>query len=409
MHDPEERKLKKNKISLMRDKKFALWSGVMMVGTTTISDDIPTAATNGRDEVYGRQFIKGMPDKQLRFVILHETLHKAFRHLITWVKLYKEDPMLANAACDYVINYMLVQMDPNEELIAFPMKNGERFGLYDAKYAGMHAKQVFDLLKQEQKGNGEGDPKGKKGSSPGSSPGSGSFDEHDWEGAKELSKEDKQELEQEIDQALRQGRMADERANGKGAGNVNRDLADLLDPKIDWREVLREFVTATCSAKDTSSWRRVNRRFLAEDVYLPKLIGERVGLLDIGVDTSGSISGKQITAFLSEIRGIVETVRPEAIDLIYWDYSVQSHEEYDEASIDSLVTSTRPRGGGGTDPTCMMRYLDEKHILPACIIMLTDGEIGDWGNQWNAPILWTILNNRNITAPVGKSVFIKED
>lgn len=404
----EERKLKKNKITLLRDKRFALWSGIMMVGTTSIDDNIPTACTDGRDERYGRQFVKDMPDKQLRFVILHETLHKAFRHLTTWARLYKENPMLANAACDYVINNMLVKMDPNEEIIAFPMKNGERLGLYDPKYDGMHAKQVFDLLKKECKGKGEGEGEGEGQPGQPGQPGGG-FDEHDWEGAKELSKEAKQELEQEIDQALRQGRMAHEKAHGKGAGNMDRDLLDLLDPKVDWREVLREFVTSVCNSKDASSWRRVNRRYLAEDVYMPTLIGERVGRIAIGVDTSGSISGKQISAFLSEVKGIVELVRPEAIDLIYWDYHVQSHETYDAASVDNLITSTRPKGGGGTDPTCMMKYLDKENILPECIVMLTDGEIANWGDQWNAPVLWTIVNNRNITAPMGKTVFIQED
>jgi predicted metal-dependent peptidase len=403
--DKEERKLQKCKIALMRNSKFALWSGVMMVGTTSISDGVPTAYTNGRDEVYGRDFVKRLPERQLSFVILHEALHKAFRHLTTWQKLYKEDPRLANYACDYVINNMLVKMDPNETVIAFPMKDGKRFGLYDEKYDGLHAKQVFDLLKQEQKQGGGG---GGKGEGDGKGDGEG-FDEHGWDEAKEMTEKEKDELVQEIDQALRQGQIAHAKANGEGAGNMSRELAELLEPKIDWREVLREFVTTVCSAKDASSWRRVNRRFLAEDVYMPTLIGERVGRVAIGVDTSGSIGGKQIAAFLSEVKAIADNVKPEFVDLIYWDSAVASHEEYHADNLDTLISSTKPKGGGGTDPTCMMKYLDDKSIIPECIVMLTDGEIGDWGSKWNAPILWVIVNNRSITAPVGKSVFLKED
>ena len=105
--DVEERKLKKVKVSLMRNEKFALWSGILMVGKTSIDDNIPTACTNGRDEMYGRAFVRKMSEKMLAFVVLHEALHKAFRHLTVWRKLYEEDPALANQACDYVINLVI--------------------------------------------------------------------------------------------------------------------------------------------------------------------------------------------------------------------------------------------------------------------------------------------------------------
>ena len=110
--DKEERKLKKVKISLMRDPEFAMWSGILMVGKTELRDDVVTAATNGRDEYYGRDFVKNLNEKELAFVVLHEAMHKAYRHLTTWKKLWKENPMLANAACDYVINIQLQDLDP---------------------------------------------------------------------------------------------------------------------------------------------------------------------------------------------------------------------------------------------------------------------------------------------------------
>lgn len=413
--DKEERKLRKVKVGLMRKPEFALWSGVMMVGTTKLSDDIPTAYTNGRDEVYGRELVKNLNEKQLGFVILHETLHKAFRHLTTWAKLYKEDPKLANRACDYVINLMLVEMDPSETHIAFPTKDGERFGLYDKQYKGMNARQVFNLLKQQQKdggsqggGAGEGEGEGED-----EDQGAGGFDEHDWGGAGELSQAETQELEREIDRAIRQGQIAQQKATGKNAGDIDRAIGELLTPQVDWREVLREFVSTVCSAKDASSWRRVNRRFIGSDIYLPTMIGERVGRIAVGVDTSGSIGGAEINRFLSEVQAITQNVRPETIDLIYWDSQVAAHEEYGDhgADMDSLVSSTKPRGGGGTDPRSMMHYLKKNKIEPQCIIMLTDGEIYDWGNDWNAPVLWVICNayrGSKITAPVGKTVHIEE-
>lgn len=420
VRDKEERKLKKVKISLMRNPTFAFWSGIMMVGKTVLDDNIPTAYTNGRDEHYGREFVKTLPEKQLAFVVLHENMHKGLRHLTTWRKLFLEDAQLANIACDHVINIMITEMDPNNQFIEFPKdpETGERMGCYDLKYKGMTAKQVFELLKQEQKGDeGEGgDGQGEGDGEGGGSGGGGgkppkSFDEHDWDGAKDMTSEEQVELEREIDQAIRQGMIAQQKATGNGAGGMHRELGDLLDPQVDWREVLREFVSAICNNKDTSSWRRVNRRFLGSDTYLPTMVGERVGSLAIGVDTSGSISTEEITRFLSEIKSIAEDVHPEKIDLIYWDSRVANHETYEEHDMGTLVDSTRPKGGGGTDPRAMMHYMKTKNIKPECIIMLTDGEIYDWGNEWEAPIMWVICNRwrkGSITAPVGKTVQIKD-
>ena len=404
--DKAERRLKKVKIGLMRNPKFALWSGIMMLGKTEIKDGIPTACTNGRDETYGRKFVEELDDKELGFVVLHENLHKAFRHLFIWRKLYDENPRLANAACDYVINLMIVNSDPQEQTVAIPRKNGKVFGLLDSKFAGMNAKQVFDILKQEQGGDGGGG--GEEGEG-GESGGHGGFDDHDWEGAQELGEAERKQLEKEVDQALRQGQIAHQKIHGKGAGGMGRELGDLLEPQVDWREVLREFVKSICNAKDASSWRRVNRRYLSGDVYMPTLIGERVGRIAIGIDTSGSIGGAELNRFLSEVKSIAEDVHPQFIDLIYWDSEVAAYEEYDELSVPNIVSSTKPAGGGGTDPTAMMTYLKEKNITPECIVMLTDGYIGDWGNEWNAPILLAICNGASdVCAPCGKTVHIKD-
>jgi predicted metal-dependent peptidase len=388
--DKEERRLKKVKIALMRNPKFALWSGIMMVGKTTVSDTVPTACTNGRDETYGREFIQGLDDKELGFVVLHENLHKAYRHLFTWRKLHDIDPQLTNAACDYVINLQIAEMDPQEQVVAMPRKEGKPYGLIDARFKGMHTKQVFDILREEDGGGG------------------GGFDDHDWDGAQDISDADKKALEKEIDQAIRQGQIADQKMNGKGAGGKNRELSELLEPQVDWREVLREFVKSVCNNKDASSWRRVNRRFLSGDVYMPTLIGERVGRIAVGIDTSGSIGGVELNAFLSEVQSIAKDVNPQKLDLIYWDSEVAGHEEYDEFTVTNVISSTQPKGGGGTDPRAMMEYLKEKGIKPEVIIMLTDGCIGDWGNAWDAPILWTISNgSSDVFAPVGKTIHIK--
>jgi predicted metal-dependent peptidase len=398
----EERKVQKAKITLMRNPKFALLSGVLMVGKTSVVDNIPTACTNGRDERYGRAFVKSLRDQELNFLVAHENGHKMYRHLTTWRKLHDEDHALANQACDYVINLMLKDLDPTESVIAMPRypaghpMAGKPMGLIDERFRGMNSKQVFDILKQEKEDGGGGG-------------GGGGMDDHDWADAKNMSEEEKKELEREIDQAIRQGMMARQKFAGNGEGGLDRELAELLEPKVNWREVLRDFVKSTCNAKDASSWRRVNRRFLSTGMYMPTLIGEKVGHLVIAVDTSGSVGDDELSEFLSEVKGIAEEVNPACVDLLYWGSSVVQHETYGDGEAANIITSTRPVGGGGTSPSCISEYLKEKNIKPECVIILTDGCVGDdWGSEWTAPTLWCIVGDYfDGEADNGKTIHIK--
>jgi predicted metal-dependent peptidase len=393
------RKVQKAKIDLMRSSRFAMWSGILMMGETSVVDDCPTARTNGRDEEYGREFIRGLDGKEVAFVVMHEGVHKAFRHLTIWKKLYEENPRIANMACDYVNNLMLVEADPREEVIAMPRKDGRPVGLLDTRFRGMDSKQVFNILKNEAQSN---EPNGSNETQQ------GALDEHDWEGANNVSKEEAEALEGEIDRALRQG-VASQRHAGTTAGGMSRLITDLLTPEVDWREQLREFVTSTCSSKDTSSWGRVNRRFLSHGVYMPSLTGESVGGMVVGVDTSGSVGGAELTKFLTEINAIAEDVSPEVLDLLYWDSAVAAHEQYDMATLHNIVSSTKPRGGGGTRPGAVQQYIEEKQLQPEVIVMLTDGCVDSWGSNWSAPIVWVVLDSsRSRVAPMGKTIFIKE-
>ena len=400
----EERKLQKAKITVMRNPKFALLQGVMMVGKTHINETIPTACTNGRDEHYGRAFVKKLSDRELAFVIAHEAGHKMYRHLTTWVKLHTENASMANQAMDYVINLMLKDLDPNEAVIAMPRytedtghpkgKKGDFMGLVDEKYRGMNTKQVFDILKQEQKD----DPNGGEGGGAGDG-----FDEHDWEGAEGLSEDEKKELAREIDQAIRQGLIAHQKNVGKGGGSLDRELEDLLAARINWREVLRDFVKATCSAKDTSSWRRVNRRFLSQGMYMPSMIGEKIGHIVIAIDTSGSIGGPELAEFLSEVQGIAEEVSPEVVDLIYWDGAVAAHEKYEGGAVSNIVSSTKPKGGGGTDVNAVFNYIKDNELTQAeaCII-LTDGYTPYPAEAPPYPVMWVMTSDQE--APFGKNL-----
>lgn len=372
-----EQKLQRAHVWLMNNPKYCLYSGIFMLGKTEVRDDVGTACTNGRDVMYGREFMDDLSEPELRAVALHENLHKAFRHLTTWRSLYKENAQLANMACDYVINLMIKDSDPRGVDVKLP-----DCGLVDEQYRGLNAKQVFDKLKEQgESGGGDG------------------FDEHDWKGAEELSEGDLKELQKQIDQALRQGAILADKMNG----NVGREVKDLLEPKIDWREALRDFITSFCADKDVSTWRKPNRRWVDQDVYLPSLIGESVGPLVVAVDTSGSIGGDDLGAFLSEVVSICKTVTPERIDLLYWDHRVARHEKYEPDGFGALMQSTKPAGGGGTDVNCVFRYAKDKSIKPEAVIVLTDGYT-PWPDAVDVPTLFAM--STDIVAPVGKTVRI---
>jgi predicted metal-dependent peptidase len=359
----------------MNEPRYCLYSGIFMLGKTSVDDAVPTAVTNGRDVMYGRKFVEGLTDQEIRALVLHENLHKAFRHLTTWKNLYKQNAQKANMACDYVINLMIYDSDPSERDVKLP-----EGGCLDEQYRGMSAKQVYDVLSDD-----DGDE------------GSNGFDEHDWDGASELSKEAQETLSKEIDQALRQGMIL----AGKMKGDVDRSITELLTPKVDWREALREFVTSFCQDKDVSTWRKPNRRWVDQNVYLPSLVGESVGPLVVAVDTSGSIDGPVLNEFLTEVVSICNTVVPGCIDLLYWDTQVARHEKYEPDSFSSIMQSTKPRGGGGTNVCSVFEYVKGKGMKPEAVVVLTDGYT-PWPESVDVPVLFAI--NTDKVAPVGKTV-----
>jgi predicted metal-dependent peptidase len=400
-----EQRVQKAHIALMNDPKYALYSGVFMMGRTSVLDQgCPTAYTDGYNTRYGRKFVDKLSDADLRGLILHENLHKAFRHMTVWEDLWKQDAKLSNMACDYVINLMIYDSDPKGTFVSLP-----EGGLLDEQYRGLDAGTVFRMLKQQKqrkgKGKGEGKSKGENGD--GSESGDdgddeetgGGFDEHGWEDAKELSQGEKDKIAHDIDQALRQGALL----AGKLGANVPREIAEILESKINWRDALRDFITTFCDDKDVSTWRKPNRRWVDRDVYLPSTIGESVGRLVLAIDMSGSIGSREIGEFLGEVQQICKTVTPEAIDLLYWDTQVCQHEVYERDSFDALLTTTKPRGGGGTRPQCVSDYMRDKKLKPEAIIVLTDGHVDGWGTHWNAPMFWGITT-KGITADVGITV-----
>jgi len=411
-----EQRVQKAIISIMQNPRYIALAGILMLGERDVIDadqwkyGTPTACTNGRDEWYHRDFVSKLNDAELRFLILHESYHKLYRHMITWQHLAKENAELANMAMDYVINIKLIDDNTDE----FATMTGElAMGCIDTKYRDWDTARVYhDLVKNPppQDGNGGGDgktgignPDGETVSQPLTSGQGKPIDSHDWDGAKDMTPQESKDLARDIDEAIRQGALV----AGKTGSGGDRDLVELLKPQIDWREVLREFVTTTCTGSDYSTWQRPNRRYISAGVYMPSGISESIGELVIAIDTSGSIGQPELSRFLTEVKEICDTVHPEKVRLLYWDTQVCGDEKYEMHELDDLIKSTKPQGGGGTMVECVPEHITKEGINPQACIILTDGYLGGSWGKWSCPTLWCILDNEGAVPDVGTHVHVK--
>jgi hypothetical protein len=102
-----------------------------------------TMCTNGLNIQYHPDFVLGQSDAAIRFVLCHEILHCVGDHM---TRRGNRNPLLWNYAADYAINPIL-----NEEVtpgqFEWPKQpDGSRMGLFEEKFVGMRAEDIYDLL-----------------------------------------------------------------------------------------------------------------------------------------------------------------------------------------------------------------------------------------------------------------------
>ena len=380
-------RIKKAHIAIMRHKQFCAYSGVLACGKVTVTDKIPTACTDGWNVDYNPAFVDGLNDQELRLVVLHEATHKAYRHLHVWAPLWKEDGRLANIAADHFVNLSLMDTDNGGEFLAMP-----KIGIQpEPKYRGWSVSRIFDDLKKNPPppssgGGGDGDGDG--------------VDGHEWGEASQGDPAEEAKQAGELQRAMRQGEIVRRKMQGLGSGNSSGVFGDLLTPKVDWRKVLRDFITETCAGRDESSWRRPNRRFLSEDIYMPTMVGTTLSELVIGFDTSGScFGGDEMTRFVSEIASIIGDIKPSKCRILYWDTKVTGEQVFEDGTF--AVHTLKPQGGGGTDGSVLFDYLRENRINPTAIVQFSDGYVGSFGcSDW--PTLWAMTSD--IKSPYGTTI-----
>lgn len=428
LKDAQTARIKRAHMTMFKHPQTALYSGVMLMGTSAVIDNCPTAYTDGVNKRYGRKFLEKITkEPQVRGLVLHENLHIALKQTIFGVPMFNENRQMANLAADFVVNDIIVNIDgtvnnSHERLVELP--DG---GVYDPMFHDWSMREVYNYLKKHAKPKCKGKGEGGSGGGQGNDPSEGgtqdsqdewesvtvngktydlsNADEHDIIDISKLSHDERKELNEEIDRALREGGIL----AGRMGGKMPRAISDMLEPKVDWRDALREFVSSSVRGKDEYTWRRMNKRHMANDIYLPSMDNETIGEVVVGIDTSGSIGEKQLNEFATELVSICEATSPEKVRIIWWDAEVAGTQEF-SGDYTGIASALKPEGGGGTRVSCVSEYINEHRISADCVIVFTDGYVEN-DVKWNisSPTLWMVTECKSFEPPSGRKVMVDYD
>lgn len=367
-----EKKLAKAKTALILEHPFI--GSIAMNMPFRLSEDVPTAATNGKEVVFNPDFISDKSDEEIKFLVAHECMHPMLEHNF---RRGERDPYKWNMAGDYVINKLLVDEGIGKMIEGglhddhiYNNGGGTSDGIYNA---------LPDTPEGEQGYGGEGQP----------------FDQcQDGEGSPAEQAQQQAEWKIKVAQAAQSAKMM-----GKMSAGLERLVGELLQPKVDWREVLQKFIVK--QRTEDRSFARPNRRFIHQGLYLPSITGERLGEIAFAVDCSGSIGQEEIDQFASEITTVWADQRPSKVHVLYFDSEVSHYDVYE--SDDEPVI--KPHGGGGTAFSPVFEYMQANDIEPVACIFLTDLVCYDFGDAPNYPVLW--VSTHADEAPFGEVVMME--
>lgn len=332
------------------------------------SDSIPTAATNGRTIWYNPKFVLKLDRDRQVFLLAHEAMHPAFDHVNPGRRAGR-DQFKWNMAGDYVINQILTDA-------GFTMIEG---GLLHAGYKDMSTEHVYSMIPDQPNGGGIGGT------------GNDLAEPDDPQEAQQIAAEVKQRVAQAAQVA---------RANkeyGTLPGQLKRMIDELLNPRIDWRQLLRRFFSER--AKDDYSWRRPSRRFT--DAFMPSMYSEHMGHLALVIDTSGSIGEEQFKQFVSEVEAIRQEVRPVRTTIMCCDTIVHNPQEFDQQ--DSIL-SYQPAGFGGTNLPVAFDWIEQNLDEPPQACLIFTDMYTPFGEDPGYPTLWVSYGNPDAVAPFGETI-----
>jgi predicted metal-dependent peptidase len=315
---------------LSADPATAFFSALTLRLRWVPTDAVETLVTDGRTVWYSPRYLAGLTDDEVEFSVCHEVLHPGLRHFERFAGL---DPRRSNEAGDLAINDRLTRagmVPPAGALIpgVGPHRTLERglsaeeyYAILEERDAGQPGDGQEDAGQPGDEQQGEGQPDaGQQGAGQ---PGDGAVPQAAREARDPggcgtwIAPDDPDEVAVETEVAMAQAAMAAEQA-ARGAGQDVPDFVrEILDrateARVDWRNVLREFVGH--AARSDYSWRRPNRRSLG--VILPSVYSQDLGRVVVAVDTSGSVSDDEVRGYLREVEDVLGAYDCEALVLLH--------------------------------------------------------------------------------------------
>lgn len=372
------------KISLMTNAEYTFFATALVRLNVSFTKSITTLATDGLNMFINPDFILTLSNRQIAFGLLHEVMHVIYEHL---TRLGSKDHRLWNLATDYVINNQLdrMGMDVIEGICL------------DHKYDNMSADQVYVHLKDKEKQN--------PGSASSIQP---NFDDfvktpqgNDSNGnpfPTTTPDQVSQQVKDIVDQAIVASQQAGEKAMGNIPGAVLRDYQERTRPIIDWKTALADCMYAL--GRQGSSFKRPSRRGLAQGLTLPGKLGKGLGRIDFAIDTSGSVTEKMFTQFVSEISHVFDRFKPKEIGIMQFDHDLKSR---DVVKNTQEFRQIKMVGGGGTLIEPVLEKL--KDIPSRALVVLTDGYFRVTKTMDpSKPVIWCIYDNPSWKPPFGNVI-----
>lgn len=417
MRNAEETRLKRAHITLMQHPNTSLYSGIIASGKNEVKDGKFTAYTDGINKVYCREYVAEYDSEaKLRGLVLHENLHVALKQIPRHRDLNHDHKML-NYAMDFVVNDIIKNTDGTTGHTKEPIVLLPDGALYHPMFHNWSVRKVYDYLKKRKeeldKADQDGDqpqpcPQQNNSSTNGEDQSETDIDDalrnmdkemdgHVFTEVEDMDAEELKKLENEIDKALRQGGML----AGRMGASIPRVIGDLLETKVDWREVFREFVQSAMRGKDEYTWRKMSKAYLANNMYIPSMHSETMGEVVVAIDTSGSINNEQISEFASELASICETCNPDKVRVLWWDTKVHGEQVF-EGNYGDIAKMLKPQGGGGTHVGCVSDYIIKSSIKAEVLVVFTDGYV-EHEPKWEIglPTMWFVTQNSSFTPPAG--------
>ena len=122
-----------------------------------------------------------------------------------------------------------------------------------------------------------------------------------------------------------------------------------------------------------------------------------MGTMVVAIDTSGSISNEELAAFLGEMGGIIEQVKPRELWVAWWDTKaiLEPVEDIDE------LARMNAYGGGGTDYHCVAPAIENEYIDPEIVVCMTDGYVS-WPQEFPWPQITVTTGDES--CPFGRQI-----